>query len=441
MFGYNLGVKVSTACLVVLLVITSAFSQTPRKLQKKDLPPSAFKLISIKVTGAKRYRPEEIIQASELQIGQNVNDDDFKKGVGALADSGAFTNIVYNFQYSNDGTQLELQVEESTKVVPAIFENLVWFTDKQLLDELHSRVPLFQGQVPVTGSLADQISQALQTMIAEKNVEGTVDYQRRADKDTIIATSFTVSGAQVVIRKVSFTGAASPEDALLESAAKPLQGTDYGRSMLHVQNAKNFLPIYLRHGYLKAKLNESQATVVGNAPEGTQVDVSIAVDPGLQYKLSALDFAGNKAFPSEQLSPLIHLHTGQPADAVQLDQDMEAMNHLYGTRGYMAVAIQATPNFDDAQSAVHYEVNIVEGDVYHMGDLEIKGLDDKTTARLANEWTLRPDDPYDASYPTQFMQQALREAALRDFVAQAHPSVNQKDKTVDVTVQFSPVRP
>ena len=52
--------------------------------QPKELPPSAFKLISVKTTGTKRYKSEEIIAATGLQIGQTVSEDDFKKAARAL---------------------------------------------------------------------------------------------------------------------------------------------------------------------------------------------------------------------------------------------------------------------------------------------------------------------------------------------------------------------
>jgi outer membrane protein assembly factor BamA len=417
-------------------------AQTPRKLSKQELPPSAFKLISIKVTGATRYRPDEIIKASGLEMGQDVNEDDFKKATQDLGDTGAFTNIVYNFQYSNEGTKLELQVQENDKLLPVQFENLVWFTDKQLLDELHSRIPLFQGQLPIAGSLADQVSQALQIILLEKNIQGTVDYLRVASQDgPITAFAFTVTGPHVTIRNVTFTGSTKAEAALLETAARPLQGTEYRRSLLRVQDDKIFLPIFLERGYLKADFGEPQATVLETGPAATTVDAAIPVDPGQQYTLSSLEISGNSAFPADQLLPLIHLQSGQPANAVQLEKDTKAIGELYGTRGYMAAEVHPTAQFDEAHSTVKYVISIIERDVYHMGDLEIKGLDAKLTAHLMNEWTLRTDDPYDSSYPERFLKQTLKEVATTgEWVAAARESLNEKDRTVDVTLRFNPKR-
>ena len=56
----------------------------------------------------------------------------------------------------------------------------------------------------------------------------------------------------------------------------------------------------------------------------------------------------------------------------------------------------------DTNSTVRYVLRVEEGEVYSMGDLDIRGLDARMTARLEDDWRLRGGDPYDSSYPKQF---------------------------------------
>jgi len=432
------------SCFAYIFFLYAALlsAQTPRKLSPKELPPSAFKLISIKVTGSDRFKPEDIISATGLQLGQTVSEDDFKKTARGLGESGAFSDVGYGFQYSVEGTRLDLQVKDAEHFVPARFENLVWFSDQELLDKLHAQVPLFQGQLPVAGDLADQVSEALQALLILNNVQGRVDYLRVAHEDgPIEAFAFTVTGPHITIGKIEFSGAAPTELPLLETAAKKLEGRDYRRSTLRVFEDKDFLPVYLERGYLKAAFGDAEAMVVQDSPEGTIVDVTVPVDPGRQYKLAAIELSGNKAFSADSLRKLIHLQMNQSANAIQLENNIETMKKLYGTRGYMAASIKSEPQMDDAQSTVKYQLNINEGDVYKMGDLEIQGLDSRTTARLQDDWKLRGGDPYDASYPKRFLEQANKEiSAMGDWNSTIRESVDQKDETVDVTIRFDPKR-
>jgi outer membrane protein assembly factor BamA len=429
-----------TSLVLVFASLSPGFGQSGRKQSPKELPSSAFKLIEIKTTGTKRYKSEEIVAASGLQIGESVSEDDFKKAARILGETGAFGDVQYSFQYSSDGTKLDLEVQDAEQFVPVRFDNLVWFSDRELFDRLHALVPLFQGELPAGGDLADQVSNALQALLIEHNVQGKADYLRAAHEDgPIEAFVFTVTGPQIHIRDVAFAGAVAPELPLLEAAAKKLQGADFLRSILRAQEDKNFLPIYLRSGYLKAAFGDAQAKIVQDSPQETTVDVTFPVEPGRQYKLTEIGIQGYKSFSAETLKKLMHAEIGQPADAVQLDADIESMKKLYGTRGFMAVSIQPEMQTNDANSTVEYVLHIQEGDVYSMGDLDVRGLDARTTSRLQDDWKLRGGDPYDSSYPKQFLERAAKDISiLADWNVSVRESLNRDEKSVDVTLRFDP---
>jgi len=207
------------------------------------------------------------------------------------------------------------------------------------------------------------------------------------------------------------------------------------RSLMRVQEDKNFLPVYLARGYLKASFADAQAKVVQDSVQETTVDVSFPVEPGRQYKVAEVQWAGNSVFPADKLQPFIHLQAGQPANAVQLTDDLEGARKHYGSRGYLAASIQPAPEFNDEVSTVNYQLQVREGDVYHMGELEIRGLDSRATARIGDQWKLHEGDIFDDTYPKTFIEAVLKDASLNGWVATVHLGMND-DKTVDVTLRF-----
>jgi outer membrane protein insertion porin family len=215
-----------------------------------------------------------------------------------------------------------------------------------------------------------------------------------------------------------------------------MSGQDFLRSSLRVQADKDLLPVYFERGYLKAAFSDPQPKVVQNNPPETLIDVTFNVDPGHQYNATDIQLEGCKAFPAEKLRERIHQKTGQAANSVQLNQDLEAIKKLYGTRGYMAASIKAAPELDDAQSAVKYLLQIQEGDIFTMGDLDIRGLDKRETNRLFTAWKLLGGDPYDASYPQRFLKESAKD--LGEWKISINESLNDKEKTVDVTLRFEP---
>jgi hypothetical protein len=63
-------------CLVLVLLLSIALPAQMHQHSPKDHPPSAYKLVSIKVTGTKRYKPEDVIRATGLQLGKVVHKED-----------------------------------------------------------------------------------------------------------------------------------------------------------------------------------------------------------------------------------------------------------------------------------------------------------------------------------------------------------------------------
>lgn len=437
------------AAFIFFLLVSAAATQK-QPAHGKVSAVDANKLGALKVAGTARYTDKEILAASGLQIGQNAADGDFREAAQRLGDSGLFSDVVYSYSSSGAGVRLEIQLADTdqSKLVPAHFENFVWFTDDELRSALQLRVPLFKQLLPVTGTLPDRVSEALQAMLTEKQFPGRVNYLRESQDESggpLSAIAYRVEEVSIRIRSVEFPGASPEQAALLAGAARRLTGAEYGRATLAAVAKFDLLPVYLQRGYLKAAFGPSDARVVAQpsppsdaqGPAELQVDAIVPVMPGKMYSTSSVDWKGNSAIKIDEQAPLLHLPTGQPADAVRLLRDIEKIGRLYRSRGYMTVEIKPNTQFDEEKSTVHYDLNITEGDLYKMGELEILGLDTQATARMQAAWTLREGQPYNADYPGKFRDdtgQILPRGVRWDI--SIHETLEAKDKTVDVEIRF-----
>jgi outer membrane protein assembly factor BamA len=197
---------------------------------------------------------------------------------------------------------------------------------------------------------------------------------------------------------------------------------------------------------LKATFGPPQPTVANEpAEEGadeprnlTIVDVHFTVTPGQPYKLSRLEWSGNREISTETLQSMVRLAAGQLANTVQLSDNLAAVKTLYGSRGYLNVSIKPETQFDEAAGTVAIRVEIKEDNVYRMGDLEFRGIDNSLTAKLRAAWKLRQGDVYDSTYLREYLAQAnkLLPAAL-DWEVTPHVTANVRDKTVDVDLQYT----
>ncbi len=412
-----------------------------------QLPASARQLVAIKVTGSKRFPEGAVAAATGLQIGAPVNDDDFKKASRRLGDMGVFTEIAYSFSYSSAGTKLELHVTDAAKFVPAHFEDFVWFSDAELRRRIKQHAPLFDGELPLFGRLADEVSDVLQAMLVENSIPGHVEYLRVGKQDgPVEGINYHVNDVLIRIRNIEFTGSAEADLPALEAAGRRMPDREYARSRLTQLVQRQLLPVYYERGYLKAEFGEPQPKVVkqpGSETEDgprnqTVVDVTFAVTPGLQYKLKSLEWSGNHEFPTEALQKMVRAETGKPANTIRLGDNLKDIQKMYGSRGFLTATIKPEATFDDAAGAVAMGLQVTEGAVYHMGELEFRGLDNSLTAKLRNAWKIRFGEVYDSTYLSEYLPAAnkLLPPSL-DWDVAPHVTANVRDKTVDVDLIYS----
>ena len=434
--------------LLILLASMPVWSQgTSSQKSLAQLPASARQLIAIKVTGSKRYSEQAIAAATGLQMGAAVNDDDFKRASRRLGDMGVFTDIAYSYSYSSAGTKLELHVTDGEKFVPARFEDFVWFSDAELRQRIQQHAPLFDGEVPLNGRLVDEVSDVLQAMLVEKSIPGHVEYLRVGKPDGPVETiSYHVNEVLIRVRNIEFTGADAADLPALEAAGRRLPDREYSRTRLNQLVQRQLLPVYHERGYLKAQFGEPQPKVVkepGSETEDgprnqTVVDVTFAVTPGQQYKLKSLDWSANRVFPIETLQKMVRVDVGQPANTVRLADNLKDIQKLYGSRGYVACAIKTQAAFDDAAGTVALRIDIAEGDAYHMGELEFRGLDNSLMAKLRSAWKIRFGELFDSTYLSEYIPAARKLLpANLDWEVEPHVTANVRDKTVDVDLIYS----
>jgi outer membrane protein assembly factor BamA len=135
---------------------------------------------------------------------------------------------------------------------------------------------------------------------------------------------------------------------------------------------------------------------------------------------------------------MIHLQIGQPANTVRLGDELKDIQKLYGSRGFIAASLKANAEFDDTASTAAMTIEVKEGPVYRMGDLEFRGLDNSLTAKLRDAWKIRQGDVYNADYIDEYLPLAYKLLPPNfDWEVSPHVTANAHDKTVDVDLVYS----
>jgi outer membrane protein assembly factor BamA len=430
---------VSPRTLLFLILMAAPFAHAQTRKGAPARSADSHKLASVHVSGTDRYTADEIMAAVGLRQGQPVTEDDFNRATRDLIACGLFTDVAYTYSYDATGTHLELKVADNDRLVPTHFENIVWFSDDELLSELRKRVPLFHGRVPLSGNLADQVSDAVQAMLLENKFQGHVDYVRAGPEGgPVDAVNFTVDNVRLRIQKATIEGASPADVAALQSKLDKLEGREYTHAAVSAFADKELLPYFMARGFLRASFAPPFPRVAAQTEDDTLLNVTLPLAQGRTYKLAGLQWLGNQHVPTEQLQTLFHFPLNETANAVQINSALREVEQVYGAHGYVKAEVKAAPHFDEAAGIVSYDLQVHEGNIYNMGELEIHGLDSKTTSQLQEKWTIRQGTPYDSTYFKRFIEEAWKLLPSRvDWNVSAHEAVDDHDKVVDVSLVYT----
>ncbi|MDQ3473823.1 MAG: hypothetical protein M3447_08810, partial [Acidobacteriota bacterium] len=203
----------------------------------------------------KSLNADDVIASSGLSVGQTFDLNVLDAATQKLADSGLFKNIGYRTQRSSNSVTITFLVEESRAGnAPVLFDNFVWFTDAELLEAVRREVPSFNGTAPNAGGMTDSIMAALQKLLNEHNIKGTVEYLPSQDDlgSASMLHVFTVAGNVVRICAISYPGAINISESRLLKASAVLVSSEYSRKFSSAFALTNLGPMYREVGQLRA---------------------------------------------------------------------------------------------------------------------------------------------------------------------------------------------
>jgi outer membrane protein assembly factor BamA len=392
-----------------------------------------FTLTRVVVTGSHRYQQSDLVRATGLTVNTQISTEDLQNAANRLGSSGAFASVEYLFKPANSGkgVEAEFQVVDAEKLLSVAFENFVWMSDSELQQAIHETVPLYNGELPSSGSMVDDVSAALTRILAAKGLPSSVSYMLAANfGQAPSAYKFKVDDANVKIRDINLVGASHILPEQLAKYIAPLKGADYLRSDVAIVLSKNLTPVYHAHGYLKFALGEIKPKAEGK--DSATLDVTVS--EGDQYKLAGYSWTGNTLIPSDELSKQISLKTSQPVDGPQLDQDLSRVRKLFGKFGREGISINPVPTFNGNDVTYSFQVN--EGELYHMGKLEIEGMEPEPQRKLMQSWKLAEGEPYDSTYVQQFLSHTMLRVPGHKWSWMTFEQVDDTQKVVNVHLQL-----
>src|SRR5690242_4727163 len=401
--------QVSRACLVAFAALATftAFLAHAQSTPSPNGSPAAgtATLREIRAEGLKSIPQPAVIALTGLQSGAVAGRDDLQAAADRLVASGLFAHVKYNFQTRVDGLVVTFHVDEAQRI-PAYFDNIPWFTDGELNDAIRKQISFYDGTLPGGGSVVEDASTAVSEFLVTHGLQAAVEHQSIANPSGDgNVQDFHIEGGSLKMSHLEFSDAALNTSNQIQQSLSELKGKPYSRMAIDLFLTEQVRPVYLKQGYLRAKLGPPEIRLSGNPnqklPE--KIPVFVPIEPGAIYKWKGVEWSGNSLLSTITLTGDMALKPGDVADGMAIEAGLDRVREEYAHVGYLEAKINPVANYDDQAHTISYRVRVDEGGSFKFNALTITGLSPGAEKKLRDAWNIPQGEVFDKTTFEDFL--------------------------------------
>jgi outer membrane protein insertion porin family len=376
-----------------------------------------------------------------LKPGDKMSKAELQAAAQRLVNTGYFDDVEATVDGPLSGVEARFKLApiDAAKLIPATYRNLVWLSPEQIA-AFQKSVPLLALGLPEAGTQQAEVEAALKKFLAASGVEATVSHELVEPSTGHVrqVVEYRVDQPYVQVGKVTLSGVSAEFAAAMNAAVAKAKGSDYNEGDAGFSTAEQVLMPLLDAGYLDARLENVQRSVMAGATaQRASVEMSGSVNAGEPYRISAVSFAGTDIESKEAFAKTARIRVGGLASRRDVMASLKPAIAAYHSHGYMDAVVDAVPTKDAATHQVAYAISVVPGGQYRLRKITINGLPPSMKADFDYAFNLHPGDLYDEDYVGTFLIHNGDMAALAAFGGAFRAAADPNTHLIDLEINFS----
>ncbi len=335
---------------------------------------AAVKLSDIELQGLQNIDAGTVFTYLPYRVGDEFNPADSTRVVRDLYKTGFFRQV----EVDQRGDVLVVKLDELPTIGELKFSGNEK-VEKADLEKALKSAGLVKGRI-LNRAVLEQMEQELQRLYFSMGLYGMkVDVKQTELPGNRVALDIEIKeGTESRIRSISFVGntvfsestLASQFDLGPKSWWEFYSSKDqYSRQKL-AADLEKLRSFYLDRGYVKFAI---ESTEVSMSPDRKDIYITIGVNEGSQYKVSGVEFAGNKVVDEAELNKLVVMKTGEPFSRKELSESTSAMIKRIGNEGYAFANVNPIPQLDENNKTVKVVLYVDPGKRVYVRNINIQG--------------------------------------------------------------------
>jgi len=403
------------------------------------LAQAKYPVDKVRITGGAPYTDAEILSIAQLKPGDVLTKDTIAGPAQHLLDTGMFDSAEMELTGPGSRTaHLALKPTPLNTLLPASFENFVWWTPEELTEALHAKVPLYRAVCSDAGNLPDIIQAALEQMLAEKGVQATTSHTivEPTNEHPRRVVNFRIESPRIRLASVDITGTPPMLATAMQQVIQRFGKSTYNEGLTGITTREILLMPAQNAGYLTADLTGVQRSMTSAG-----VVYSAQLVAGEPYKVAAIAWQPTPVYSAADFSKDDLLHPGDVASGDALRKTEAKIIAAYRAQGYIDAYVTPGPTLDSTAHTVAYALQAVPGEVYRLKTVTPLNLTPEAQQEFDANWRMKSNDVYNESYVARFITNNSALKHLAGYTASFQAVGDPATHLVDLTITFVPDRP
>lgn len=330
---------------------------------------------SIEIRGLKRIEESAVRAKITQRLGEPISQEKTNEDIKNIFRMGYFDDVRAEIEPFEGGIKLIYVVKEKPTIVKIEFQGNEEFDDSKLKEKL----------TITTGSIADTVliqdnANRLRSFYEEEGyyLSSIVPVIKKISANEVSLTYQIEEGSKVKIKEIKIEGNKSISTGKIKKSMETkewwlfafITSSGYYKKDRMDLDIERIRDLYFNNGFIKAAVGEPEIRLTDDKKG---MVITIPLSEGDQFKISSVEFSGNKVFSDDAIRKRLTLMPETPFSKETLKKDILSISDLYSENGYVIITI--TPDLipDDLKKIVKVVLKINEGDRYNIGRIEISG--------------------------------------------------------------------
>jgi outer membrane protein insertion porin family len=348
------------------------------------------------VEGNDNVSSDRILLTFGVRVGEELSAEDIREGVRRLYGLGHFSDVRVLTE-SGEGEELNLVVVVEER--PRISAVEVRGNDKISKSDIESVLRIQRG-IPFEPSALEDSRVAVLGLYESKGfpyavVEASVE---EAPGNAVRVVLAVEEKTRVTVRKIQFDGNEAIDDSDLKKVMETKEDrwwrtNAFLEATVLEEDLKKIVDLYRNDGYIGAKALGYETEYDST---GAKVTVTVRIDEGAVYEVSAVEWMGASDFAVAALYDVTSLEVGETYRPAEAEQTIRDAYGWYGERGYIHARIFRVEDIED-DNKVKISFHVDEAEPARIGQIHIVGNERTKEKVIRRELTVKPGDLYQTS--------------------------------------------